>query len=149
MAKLTVEDCHSIWVGDVQAKRSGRCSGTIHWYWALGQHASVHYQTDWTSVPPAVTLGYCDPDGSNVVRLPIRLQSTMTRHGGIRWWFSCPLVGDGVKCGRRCGRLYLPNCHPHFGCRHCHELTYQSSQEAHSSERLWNKINARWESGLR
>jgi hypothetical protein len=42
--------------------------------------------------------------------------------GGKRYWFLC-------GCGRRVGRLYLPTGERVFGCRHCYNLTYRSSQE--------------------
>ncbi|MCI0625457.1 MAG: hypothetical protein L0387_28065 [Acidobacteria bacterium] len=48
--------------------------------------------------------------------------------GGVRWWFRCPLVIKGKPCRRRVGKLYLPYGRSLFGCRHCHQLTYQSVQ---------------------
>lgn len=47
------------------------------------------------------------------------------------WWFLCP-VKDSLgrrRCGRRIGKLHLPPGEAYFGCRDCHELTYQSWQE--------------------
>jgi hypothetical protein len=35
--------------------------------------------------------------------------------GGVRFWFVCPLVLDGVKCGRRVRKLYLPPAGRYFG----------------------------------
>jgi hypothetical protein len=140
MTKLTVEDGLAISVRNVQQKRMGLFSGTIHWYWALGQHAFIRFYTDWRPTPPVVTLCYCDPDGSNPKFLPITLQCTSTRHGGIRWWFSCPIRHGGIECERRCGCLYLRQGHDHFGCRVCHDLTYESSQRAHMSERFLDQI---------
>ena len=61
---------------------------------------------------------------------PVRLVTTPCRLGGVRWWFICPLTKNGVPCGRRVRKLYL--CGKYFGCRHCHDLTYQSSQESDS-----------------
>ena len=72
---------------------------------------------------------------SEDVRIPVSLQSTPTQFGGRRWWFTCPLVVNGVPCGRRVGKLYLPPKARYFGCRTCHGLTYRSCQEAHSAER--------------
>lgn len=48
--------------------------------------------------------------------------------GGVRWWFLCPLVVNGKPCRRRVSKLYLPYARSLFGCRHCHQLTYQSVQ---------------------
>ena len=64
----------------------------------------------------------------------VRLVTTTPTYGGLRWWFICPLVINGVECNRRVRKLYLYG--RYFGCRHCHNLTYRSSQEAHRFERF-------------
>lgn len=74
--------------------------------------------------------------GQEDVQVPVRLQTTPTQFGGSRWWFTCPLVVRGVACNRRVGKLHLPPGAKLFGCRQCHDLTYQSCQEAHQVERL-------------
>jgi hypothetical protein len=76
-------------------------------------------------VPPKVAMDY-----------KVELVATRCQFGGVRWWFICPLDLDGVKCGRRVQKLFLPSkgrflsAHPprYFGCRACHELTYTSTQ---------------------
>jgi hypothetical protein len=60
----------------------------------------------------------------------VRLVTTPCHLGGVRWWFICPLSRIGVACGRRVRKLYLYG--RYFGCRHCHNLTYRSSQESDS-----------------
>ena len=50
--------------------------------------------------------------------------------GGLRWWFTCPLIRAGVPCQRRVSKLYLPPGARLFGCRDCHNLTYISCQES-------------------
>ena len=57
----------------------------------------------------------------------IRLESTLVRAGGIRWWFNCPLTVGKHRCGRRSAKLYLHG--RYFGCRNCHDLTYRSCQQ--------------------
>jgi hypothetical protein len=52
------------------------------------------------------------------------LENTPCNLGGIRWWFICPLVVGGVRCGRRVRVLY--NGSGYFGCRTCQELCYSS-----------------------
>lgn len=47
---------------------------------------------------------------------------TRCNYGGRRPWFICP------QCGRRVGKLYAGGVY--FLCRHCHNLTYRSSQES-------------------
>jgi hypothetical protein len=49
--------------------------------------------------------------------------------GGCRWWGRYPLQRDGIECGRRVGKLYVPPGSRYFGCRRCHDLTYTSVQE--------------------
>ena len=58
----------------------------------------------------------------------VRITTTKPHFGGLRHWFKCPFMRDGVSCSRRVGRLYLPPESGRFGCRHCHHLTYRSSQ---------------------
>ena len=55
----------------------------------------------------------------------------MLAWGKRRWWFRCLLVVDGRLCNRRVGKLYMPPGGKYYGCRHCYDLTYESSQEAH------------------
>jgi len=59
----------------------------------------------------------------------IMLNITKCNYGGFRFWLICPLSRDGVPCGRRVRKLYLPPGQRYFGCRHCYNLTYQSQQE--------------------
>jgi hypothetical protein len=49
--------------------------------------------------------------------------------GGKRFWFLCPMIRNGRQCGKRVARVYLPSGQRIFGCRYCHNLTYQSVRE--------------------
>ena len=80
-----------------------------------------------------LTLDYLA--GGEPVTIPVPLLHTRPNYGGRRPWFLCPLAKAGVPCGRRVGKLYLRD--RLFGCRHCHELTYRSAQEAHADERTF------------
>ena len=71
---------------------------------------------------------------------PIVLQTNRAPVGGVRWWFTCPLVTHGRPCGRRVGKLYLPPGGRYLGCRHCHDLTYASCQESHKYDRLFAEL---------
>jgi len=62
------------------------------------------------------------------IQYDCRLVSTKAFIGGFRWWFTCPLIINGIHCNRRVRKLYLPPGEIYFGCRHCHNLTYRSSQ---------------------
>jgi hypothetical protein len=67
-----------------------------------------------------------------------RLESTPCNYGGQRWWFVCPLIINGRICNRRVGVLYLDG--KYFGCRHCYNLTYESSKESHKFDRLYRMM---------
>lgn len=54
--------------------------------------------------------------------LKFLLIRTIANFGGIRYWFICPY------CKRRVGTLYKPKNEIRFKCRHCHNLTYKSTQ---------------------
>jgi len=58
----------------------------------------------------------------------IPVVSTSCNYGGVRWWFVCPLVVNGQACTRRCRIVYMPQGAEYFGCRECHQLTYESRQ---------------------
>jgi hypothetical protein len=62
------------------------------------------------------------------ISYPISLSWTPCNFGGSRPWFVCPGVVNGVSCEQRVGKLYLKG--RYFLCRHCHNLTYSSQQEA-------------------
>ena len=131
--KSTVEESLTVAIRDVYGKTS-HASGTLTWTWASGDKSSIGYFLSWID-DPTITLHYRWQDREDV-RIPIHLQATTTQFGGERWWFTCPLIVNGVTCERRVGKLYLPPGAKYFGCRNCHRLTYRSCQEAHQTERL-------------
>ncbi len=65
------------------------------------------------------------------------LVSTRPYLGGLRWWFLCPAEG----CLRQVAKLYLPPGARYFCCRHCYDLTYQSSQEHDKSTDWLRKLS--------
>lgn len=65
--------------------------------------------------------------------------SNLPGNPGRRWWFICPLVVNGIACGRRVAKLYGGAL---FGCRHCHDLTYASCNESHQVERMARSLGA-------
>ena len=57
-------------------------------------------------------------------RLGIQVTGTMPKpFKSFREWFTCP------RCGSRRFKLYQPDPSSSFACRHCHKLTYRSTQE--------------------
>jgi len=131
--KSTVEESLTVAMRDFRGKIYPHSSGAFTWTWASGNSASIGYRVTWRDVP-IITLTYRWRDREDVA-IPIRLQTTPTNFNGRRWWFSCPLVRGTRCCLRRVGKLYLPPGAKYFGCRLCHDLTYESSQKAHQWER--------------
>jgi len=138
MPKRTVDSCLTVYTKDVLQHRTGCYTGTITWTWDSRNQSSIGYAVDWPN--ESVRLRYGDPDGSNPVDLRIALVSTFVRNGGKRWWFSCPLLCEGLPCRRRCSSLNLPRGADYFGCRSCHNLTYRSSQNAHGWSRVLQRL---------
>jgi hypothetical protein len=66
----------------------------------------------------------------------LRLLTTKANFGGVRWWLACPFTLEGKRCDRRVAKLYLPPEGHKFGCRTCHNLTYESSQQSHKYDGL-------------
>jgi hypothetical protein len=68
------------------------------------------------------------------------LLTTNCNYGGKRHWFECYLRVGGVYCGRRVGVLYKPPGAWYWGCRHCHNLTYESRRDKYRKFALFSKI---------
>lgn len=135
--KATVEESLALAITNFKWRFQPSCgSGTITWSSLSGNKSSVGFVTKLDSIGPICTLSY-QWQGTEEVEVPIRLQSTPTQFGGIRWWFTCPLSRNGVPCDRRTAKVYLPPGGKYFGCRICHDLTYRSAQEAHRDERIF------------
>jgi hypothetical protein len=148
--KLTVEDCACLdarrWKRDglLQAGIYGRGScvwrdiqiGTIT--------ASLDYSVHTGDMKyPWVQLVYRRRrPKKEEVEYEIALQTTRPYFGGLRWWFTCPLITRGRACERRVGRLYLPPGARYYGCRHCYDLTYTSCQESHLYDRGFAQLAA-------
>ena len=124
----TVEECLSLDVGTLVRGGfllNGR-SGIIRWaHPATGEEtASVRFTTMLGhGGGPVLILHYEEAETS------VFLTTTVPPFGGVRWWFTCPLVVEGWPCQRRVRKLYLPPGRRYFGCRTCHRLTYRSTQE--------------------
>lgn len=87
----------------------------------------------------------------------IELTRTNCNFGGDRFWFICPGLSEDKPCGKRVGVLYRPLHAEIFACRHCHNLTYQSSKKSGNArtfsktitdlEEMMEKIKRRWYAG--
>lgn len=105
-------------------------SGTLTWHrgGAGAPVSSVVYRSTVGATDGTLRLLYSTTAPKIDLDYTVRLVTTRCHLGGVRWWFVCPLVHDGVACGRRVRKLYLGG--RYFGCRHCHNLTYRSTQES-------------------
>ncbi len=71
------------------------------------------------------------------VKERIELLSTSPNYGGAKLYLSCPITIEGERCGNRVRILYLPPEERRFGCRECHDLTYESTQTNHKYDSLY------------
>ena len=142
MTKPTVEGCYSLdarrWAREGVIEPGRKWIGS--WTWS---------DRETSEVKSSISVEATCQDDVGIVRLTytrtqydgekesldysVRLATTRPHLGGLRWWFVCPLVKNGVPCVRRVAKIYRRG--RYFGCRNCHGLAYRSSQEAHQDER--------------
>lgn len=107
MKKLIIEDCECINISNIiyhlkYDKRSSRRSIADE----LSRLSRKSLTNEFAGVP----------------RFRLFFTTTKCSFGGYRWWLLCPY------CNRMVGKLYTPLSTNEFKCRHCHNLTYESSQ---------------------
>ena len=150
-AKRVVESCLSLdanrWSREGILKAGLHQAGSLTWTYRDGTKASIGYEVMMTDAhSPRVVLRYrvkaSQGSQSESCEYAVELTATVPRFGGTRWWFICPLIVGGRPCGRRVAKLYLPPGGRYFGCRHCHDLTYTSSQESRKYAGLFRHIAA-------
>lgn len=141
--KNTVEDCLQLSVASLKRdqvlQNNFRKLGSWHWVstFTKKKRASISYEINTYDVAGWLRLYYTTTDfwGEKTdLDYRVQLQTSPCNFGGVRWWFVCPLSLGGQVCGRKVAKLFKPPNSNYFGCRECHDLTYQSSQE--SSKRL-------------
>jgi len=136
----TVEQCRAIdipWLSRHRYLSGGLYAGTIEWRNAASEvTGSIGIQVSVNSIDYGtsyVRLIYTQTNTVTKEKMDldytIELVTTPCNFGGVRYWFICPLFVNGRHCGRRIGKLYLPPGATYFGCRHCHNLTYQCQKE--------------------
>lgn len=96
-----------------------------------GAHRGLAYLSMTLGDEPTLQVNY-QYQGVHLTE-SIALETTQQRIAGVRWWFTCPMFDDQFfQCGRRVAKLYLKGG---FGCRQCHNLTYESCRQSHRWER--------------
>lgn len=91
-----------------------------------------------SSDSPVLHLQYTMTRGGEAQQLDYHVATTYTvpNFGGRRWWFLCPFD----ECGRRVSKLHLPPGARYFSCRHCHDLTYESTRQNDLSDRIDRRL---------
>jgi hypothetical protein len=143
--KTTVEECRKFGIREFRPYiRVGGCGRWVWWDAYTGkENASLGYQVLGKEKPTGIKLRYTitkwsgeKPDLDYV----IKLTTTPLPWGGVRYWFICPLSVNGVACCRRVAILYLPPGGNYYGCRHCYNLTYKSSQEGNEFKSMYELL---------
>jgi hypothetical protein len=137
--RLTVEECHAVEIGNLvragafEAEPGIPCSYT--WNDGLGNPVSsikfplfpdqtgalaVHF---YHQVPATLST----PE--RIQHQSVQITTTNCNFGGIRRWFRCSLIRNNYPCKRHVRVLYSTPHERLFGCRKCHNLTYESSQK--------------------
>ncbi|MFW5943567.1 MAG: hypothetical protein ACOCXI_17300 [Chloroflexota bacterium] len=120
-------------VMDAAERRGTIWGGILEWSLrSTGETtSSIGYTIERGDAGPLLRLRYTTTRRGEEQKLDYRVATTYTEpnFGGRRWWFLCPLVVDGQPCRRRVGKLYLPPGAHYFGCRQCHDLTYESTRQ--------------------
>lgn len=135
--KRVVETCTSLDTADLKrmkllAPGTINRTGALHWESEEKSNSSIGYILTLGETEGTFRFQYGMSESKETFDYQVRLVTTSCHLGGVRWWFICPLTrikGD-VRCGRRVRKLYLNG--KYFGCRHCHDLAYRSSQQSDS-----------------
>jgi hypothetical protein len=131
--KTTVEDCKTLDLHQLAREGSFVAwrTGSLRWLRGEQETGSIGYTVRPCGDRLVLVLSYrwsqAGGEGQSI-EVPIPLETTRPRFGGLRWWGRCPLAVSGVACRRRVAKLYLPPAECYFGCRVCHGLTYHSAQ---------------------
>jgi hypothetical protein len=135
--KTRVDEARSIDILDLQRKEVFTKGSTWSWTSSWSRNgevvASISYRVESGDNGPAglrfmYTITENETGEKKDYNYIIPVVSTRCNYGGKRWWFICPLVVNGRVCQRRCRIVYLPPGTEYFGCRECHQLTYESRQ---------------------
>ena len=140
-SRRTVEGCKSIttkFLNEYNYFNGGVRSGGISWSRNGKKTGSIGFTVSTVEGDEYIRFQYTQTDMNTEKKTELDYKAKLTwtpcYFGGRRWWFICPLV-----CGRRVGSLHLGNGE-YFGCRHCYNLTYESSKESHRFDGMFSKM---------
>jgi len=136
--KWTVEECLALDTTRLLRWgifKAGLRSGEIHWGEG-NDRSTVEYETCVNESTASIRLKYKMMKSGERCDYRIRLLATPCHYGSVRWWFICPLSTNGRPCGRRARKVFRAG--RYFGCRHCHRLSYTSTQQ--SDQRVYAAV---------
>src|SRR5258708_4342336 len=111
-SKNTADDLLSIDINLLNQKGYliGLKSGTLTWTFGRDQNKSsigvVISVLDETYAKFNYTQTDRDTGKKKEFDYKAQLTSTPCNYGGVRWWFECPLVKNGIPCNKRVSKLY-------------------------------------------
>jgi hypothetical protein len=137
----TVETCRSIDVNQLHREGCLRPGWLGVWKWE--QDGEKVGSITMRAAEGRLVLRYnCRRPGDEweSVRESVPIVQVPCGFGGMRPYFRCPGVVNGIACGRRVTKLYGPG--KYFLCRHCYGLVYQSQSEGEGdrAQRRANRI---------
>ena len=140
--KTTVELCMSISAKGLKDNGffAENKSGLITWTNEFGEKTGAVKIQSYINGNGNKTCLELITEGFVTSRQKIELTRTPCHYGRWRWWFVCPVVKDGIYCGNRVGKLYIPPAGKYFGCRECYDLTYESCQKSHKYVRIFDHV---------
>ena len=137
--RLTVEECFAFDIGNLvrdgafEAERGVTCS--YAWNDGFGSPiSSIKFrvfpdQTGALAVHFYHRVASTISGSARIQHQIAQITTTACHFGGMRHWFLCSLIRDGYPCKRRVRVLYSTPHERLFGCRKCHDLTYESAQK--------------------
>jgi hypothetical protein len=140
----TVEACRSIDVNRLHREGCLRTGWRGGWQWVrVGEKvASINLRAETDQLHFDYRLRIGGGEWEDVAET-VRIVRVACRFGGVRPYFICPGVANGIDCGRRVVKLHGSG--RYFLCRHCYRLAHASQSEGiwDSTLRRANKIKQR------
>ncbi len=135
LIKTKIEDCSSLDSSLLKelAKNPGQWM-TAHWQAPDSEDiltlAFLRAHIDWAMSEFYVDLKSPIRNGvESLIERRIYITPIRCGLGGCRWLWLCPHETDEQVCGRKMGRLHLPEDQDFWACRWCHGLCYKSQGE--------------------
>jgi hypothetical protein len=134
-----VEACRSIDVNRLHREGCLRPGWSGVWQWTHhGEKvASINLRAEQDRLHLTYRVRIAGGEWEDVAET-VRIVPIHCRFGGMRPYFICPGVVNGIACGRRVAKLYGPG--RYFLCRNCYRLAHASQSEG-ASDRVLRRAN--------